>query len=145
MRWLPTVEPTLLPAKKRGQLWLDPGRFLAVIQANIVASWALQMTVRLRGPRLPRGPGGRPPTYRDESILLMAIIQTAWRMSYADIVDYVASQPDLAQQLGFHPALEPGQWQTISQGQYWERRASLGIFGMVPEVVPYTRYLWIEL
>lgn len=37
MQWLPAVAPTLLPAKKRGQLWLDPGRFLAVIQANIVA------------------------------------------------------------------------------------------------------------
>ena len=125
--WLPTAELTPIPAKKRGRLWLDPGRFLSVIQAELLARWALQMTIGLRRPRLPRGPGGRPPTYHDESIVLMAIIQTAWRMSYADIVDYVASQPDLARQLGFKPAAEPGQFQTISQGQYWERRAALGL------------------
>lgn len=127
LQWLPEIDLTPLPAKKRGRLWLDPGRFLTVIQADLLAEWALQMTVRLRGPRLPRGPGGRPPTYHDESILLMAIVQTAWRMSYADIVDYVAHQPELARQLGFEPADEPGQFQTISQGHYWERRAALGL------------------
>jgi hypothetical protein len=50
MQWLPSVEPTLLPAKKRGQLWLDPGRFLAVIQANIVVSWALQTRLSHKKP-----------------------------------------------------------------------------------------------
>ena len=127
IQWLPAVEPTPLPAKKRGRLWLDPGRFLAVIQADLLARWALQVTAGLRGPRLQRGPGGRPPTYCDDTILLMAIVQTAWRLSYADIVDYVAGQPDLARHLGFKPADEPGQFQTISQGQYWERRAGLGL------------------
>jgi hypothetical protein len=127
LQWLPAAEPTLLPAKKRGRLWLDPGRFLTVIQADLLARWALQMTARLRSPRLLRGPGGRPQTYRDDSILLMAIVQSAWCMSYADIVDDVASQTDLARKLGFEPTDEPGQFQTISQGQYWERRAALGL------------------
>jgi hypothetical protein len=127
MDWLPAVEATPLPAKKRGRLWLEPGRFLAAIEADLLARWALQMTAWLRGPRLQRGPGGRPPTYRDDTILLMAIVQTAWRLSYADIVDYVAGQPELARHLGFEPADEPGQFQTISQGQYWERRAALGL------------------
>jgi hypothetical protein len=125
--WLPPVEPTLLPAKKGGRLWLDPNRFLTVIQAEALASWALQRAARCRQPRLSRGPGGRPPTYRDESILLMAIIQTSWRMSYAEIVDYVASRSDLADQLGFDQFNEPGQLQTVSQGQYWERRSALGV------------------
>ena len=89
------------------------------------------MTVRLRPPRLPRGPGGHPRTYQDESIVLMALIQTAWRMSYADIVDYVASQSDLARQLGFNRVNQHGQVRTISQGQYWERRAALGILPYV--------------
>lgn len=126
-KWLPTVEPTLLPAKKRGWLWLDPSRFLTVIQAEVLASWALQRASQCRRPRLPRGPGGRPPTYRDESILLMAIIQTSWRMSYAEMVDYVASRSDLAGQLGFDQLDEQGQLQTVSQGQYWERRAGLSV------------------
>jgi len=83
---MPEMELVSLSAKKRGQLWLDPSQFLAVIQANRLARWVLPMTERLSRPRLRRGPGGRPSTYQDESILLMAIVQTAWRMSYADIV-----------------------------------------------------------
>jgi hypothetical protein len=57
----------------------------------------------------------------------MAMIQTSWRMSYAEIVDYVTSQSGLADQLGFDQLDEQGQLQTISQGQYWERRAALGV------------------
>ena len=56
----------------------------------------------------------------------MAIIQTSWRMSYAEMVDYVASQSDLAGQLGFNQRDQQGQLRTISQGQDWERRAALG-------------------
>lgn len=124
---MPAVDLSPLPVKTRDQLWVEPGRFLAIIQANILARWALLMTRRVSRPRLKRGPGGRPATYRDESIVLMAIVQTAWRMSYADIVDYVASHPDFAQQIGFRPNQQSGQFETISQGQYWERRAALGV------------------
>jgi Transposase DDE domain len=123
----PEVDLSPLPAKIRGHLWLDPERFLMAIQAPVLALWALQVSTRLRRPRLARGPGGRPATYHDATILLMAIIQTAWRMSYADIVDYVASTADLARYLGF-PGQASGQVHTISQGQYWERRAALGIY-----------------
>jgi hypothetical protein len=57
----------------------------------------------------------------------MAIVQTAWRMSYADIIDYVASHDHFAQQIGFRLNETTGQIETICQGQYWERRAALGI------------------
>lgn len=130
-KMMPEVDLTPLPVKTRGQLWLDPGRFLAVIQAPIIARWALTMTTRVSRPRLKRGPGGRPATYDDDSILLMAIVQTAWRMSYADIVDYVASHADFAQQLGFRPHRTSGQIETICQGQYWERRAALGVLPLL--------------
>jgi hypothetical protein len=43
-----------------------------------------------------------------------------WRKSYEQIVDYVATHPELAAELGFEE-------RTISQGQYWERRTALGI------------------
>jgi hypothetical protein len=49
----------------------------------------------------------------------MAVVQTAWRKSYEQVVDYVRTHPELAQQLGFAR-------RTISQGQYWERREALG-------------------
>ena len=127
LQWLPEVELSPLPAKPKGQLWLEPSQFLSVIQAEVLATWALQMSARCHQPRLKRGPGGRPATYRDETILLMAIIQTAWRMSYADIIDYVASHEGVAGQLGFNQVNKPGQLKTICQGQYWERRVALGL------------------
>jgi hypothetical protein len=49
----------------------------------------------------------------------MAVVQTAWRKSYDQVVDYVRTQPGLAHQLGFVGT-------TISQGQYWQRRAASG-------------------
>ena len=75
--------------------------------------------------RLPKGPGGRPPRYSDASILLMAVVQALWRKSYRQIVDWVALDPGLAQTLDF--PVQAGQPQTISLGQYWERRQALGL------------------
>lgn len=128
---LPKVDLSPIAAKPHGQLWLEPDRFLAVIQAQLVARWAIEMARQVSRPRLKRGPGGRPATYRDETILLMAIVQTAWRMSYADIVDYVASHEDFAQQIGFRPNERSGHIETICQGHYWERRARLGVLPLL--------------
>jgi hypothetical protein len=92
----------------------------AAIHAQDLANWSLQASTRIQPPRLKRGPGGRPAIYRDSRILLMAVVQTAWRKPYGQIVDYVATHGELALELGFDE-------RTISQGQYWERRAALGI------------------
>lgn len=48
----------------------------------------------------------------------MAVVQTVWRQSYAQIVDEVVTNPTLATALGF-------QGRVICQGQYWQRRAAL--------------------
>ena len=108
-----------LPGKVVGKLKLSPEQLLIVIHAQALAEWALLVTRPWIRPRLKRGPGGRPAIYRDSSILLMAVVQTAWRKSYEQVVDYVRTHPDLAHQLGFTVG-------NISQGQYWERRAALG-------------------
>lgn len=36
-------------------------------------------------PTLPAGPGGRPRLYREESLLLLALLRTLWRLSYQDV------------------------------------------------------------
>ena len=36
-------------------------------------------------PPLPAGPGGAPRTYAEESLLLIALLRTLWRLSYQDI------------------------------------------------------------
>lgn len=78
------------------------------------------MTHRLHPPALPAGPAGRPQQYTDRSILLMALVQIVWRKSYEQIVDYVATDPELARTLGFRRG-------TICKGRSWERRAALGL------------------
>ena len=123
------LEP--LPEQPGKKLWLTPEAFLHAINGPALARWALQVANRLRPPRLPAGPGGRPRSYADLSILLMAVVQTAWRMSYADIVDYVRSHSGLADQLGFTQRTSSGGVVSISQGQYWERRSALGILPLL--------------
>ena len=109
-----------ITGKAVGKLKLSPEQLLSVIQAQALAEWALRATRPFFRSRLKRGPGGRPQLYQDSSILMMAVVQTAWRKSYDQVVDYVRTHPDLAHQLGFSKC-------TISQGQYWERRTALGI------------------
>ena len=124
---VPVLDLSSIPAKPRGKLRLSPEQLLAIIHAPALAEWALRMTWRLLKPRLPRGPGGRPLTYPDNSILLMAVVQTTWRKSYEQMVDWVATNEALALALGFTQRTSEGGLQTISKGQYWERRQALGI------------------
>ena len=91
-----------------------------------MAEWALELARRWRPPALPEGAGGRPQLYGDGSILLMAVVQSVWRKSYEQIVDYVATHAELALVLGFSQRTPEGPLRTISKGQYWERRAALG-------------------
>ena len=109
-----------LAGKERGKLRLSPEELLQVIQAQALAEWALGMAGRSAAPRLERRRPGAPIKYRDSSVLLMAVVQSVWRKSYEQIIDYVASHPDLARQMGFAGC-------TISKGQYWERRQALGV------------------
>ena len=126
---VPEVDLTPLASSGRqtGKLRLSPEQLLAVIHALALAEWALAMAQRLRPPTLPGGPGGRPQEYHDRSILLMALVQTVWRKSYEQIVDYVATHETLALALGFTQRKPTGQLRTISKGHYWERRAALGL------------------
>jgi len=117
---VPQVDLAPLPGKPIGKLRLSPEQLLRAIQAEALAEWALFMTHRLGPPALPRGPAGRPQVYNDRSILLMALVQIVWRKSYDQIVDYVATHPELALALGFTQG-------TICKGRYWERRAALGL------------------
>jgi hypothetical protein len=120
LRPVPELDYAPLPGKSTGKLRLTPEQLLAVIHAQELAEWSLQVAARFQPPRLKKGPGGRPAIYRDSSILLMALVQTVWRKSYEQIVEWVAAQSGLALALGFSG-------RSISQGQYWERRATLGI------------------
>ena len=47
-------------------------------------------------PPLPKGPGGKPRTYSEESLLLLALLRTRWRLSYQDRHAWLCAWPDLA-------------------------------------------------
>jgi hypothetical protein len=115
----PAPEMPPLPGKPHGRLRLGPVEVLRIIDGPALAAWALAMAERLSPPRLARGCGGRPPVYPASCILLTAVVQGIWRKSYSQMIDWIATNPPLAQALGFGP-------RTISQGQYWDRRAALG-------------------
>jgi hypothetical protein len=119
-RNVPQVDLSPLAGKPSGKLRLSPEQLLLAIHAQVLAGWALTMARRLRPPALPQGPGGRRQQYGDRSILLMAVVQIVWRKSYEQIVDYVATHPELALALGFTQG-------TICKGRYWERRMALGL------------------
>ena len=57
---------------------------------------AVQVAHRRCPPPLPKGPGGAPRTYREESLLLIALLKTLWRRSYQDVHDWLTSWPALA-------------------------------------------------
>lgn len=116
---VPILDLAPIPAKPHGKLRLSPEQLLSIIQAQALAEWALWMTRCLRTPRLPRCPGGRPPTYPDSGILLMTVVQAARSKSYEQIMDWVATNEALALALGFtrrSPARR--KVKTISKGQY---------------------------
>ena len=119
--WQPAeMDMGSLPARLSKRLWVTPAEFLQTTNAMQIARWAVSTSLSPH-PRLPepsrRGPKIR---YSDESVLMLAYIQTAWQ--YEMVVDYVRSHPEAAQAAGF------GHGQVISIGQYWERRHALGIW-----------------
>jgi hypothetical protein len=57
---------------------------------------AVRLAHRRCPPSLPTGPGGAPRTYHEESLLLIALLRTLWRLSYQDMHDWLAAWPALA-------------------------------------------------
>ena len=47
-------------------------------------------------PPLPAGPGGAPRLYVEESLLLLALLRTLWRLSYQELHDWLCAWPALA-------------------------------------------------
>jgi hypothetical protein len=64
-----------------------------------------QLAVRLAhessGPALPTVRGGAPRIYREESLLLLALLRTLWRLSYQEVHDWLLAWPALALACGF--------------------------------------------
>jgi hypothetical protein len=118
---LPSIDISELPAKWGKRLWIEPEEMVKCVQALVLAEWAIGISQHRRAlPTVVQR--GRKTRYRESSILVMALIQVAWQMSYEDVVDYLRSHRATAEAIGF----ENGR--VIGVSRYWERRRALGIF-----------------
>src|SRR5881227_3187294 len=57
---------------------------------------AVRLAHRRCPPPLPAGKGGSPRIYSEESLLLIGLLRTLWRLSYQDMHDWLVSWPALA-------------------------------------------------
>src|SRR5262249_150004 len=80
---LPPLHPEPLPLTPRLPLLL-------------LCRLAVRLAHRRCPPPLSAGPGGRPRRYREESLLLLALLRTLWRLSYQDLHDWLVAWPALA-------------------------------------------------
>jgi transposase len=76
-------------------------------------------------PPLPKGPGGAPRRYSEESLLLVALIKTLWRLSYQDMSEWLRSWPELALACGFSYNQQK-RLHVPSSSQQWNRRHMAG-------------------
>lgn len=76
-------------------------------------------------PPLPAGPGGAPRTYSEESLLLISLLRTLWRLSYQDMRDWLKGWSALALACGL-PLDKNGQVLVPSKSQQCKRRHAAG-------------------
>src|SRR5258708_13802675 len=86
---------------------------------------AVQLAHQRCPPPLPKGPGGAPRVYSAESLLLIALLRTLWRLSVQDMHDWLVAWPALATACGL--PLGPDGWPRVpSASPMWKRAAALG-------------------
>src|SRR5512135_1083859 len=117
--------PVPPPAYQRAQARL--GRMLHIDALTLVTTLHLFMLCRLAvrlahhrcPPPLPAGPGGAPRTYCEESLLLIALLRTLWRLSYADMRDWLRDWPALSLACGL-PLGKDGSPRVPCPSQQWK-------------------------
>jgi transposase len=86
---------------------------------------AVQIAHRRCPPPLPKGPGGARRAYHEESLLLIALLKTLWRLSYQDVHDWLESWPALALACGL-PQKADGTVRIPSPSQLCKRWQAAG-------------------
>lgn len=95
--WLPPgLDLRQLPARLTHYLGLTPLEFLTAINALALAQWAVKASHWWLPLCLPGSRRGPKQVYSDASILLLALVQTAWQMPYHIVIQYLKKQHELA-------------------------------------------------
>ena len=83
-------------ARQARALHINALSLIKTLHLLAVCRLAVQVAHRRCPPPLPKGAGGRPRSYREESLLLIALLKTLWCLSYQDVHDWLKSWPALA-------------------------------------------------
>jgi len=98
----PATAPVPLPsyqralAKRPPALHLDAVTVITRLHLLPLCRRAVTLARRQCPPPLPKGPGGAPQTYSEESLLLIALVRTLWRLGYQEMHDWLVAWPALA-------------------------------------------------
>ena len=132
---MPTVvkeqAPVPPPSYQRAQarlsraLHMDALTLVTTLHVLALCRLAVRLAHRRCPPPLPAGKGGAPRTYREESLLLISLLRTLWRLSYQDMHDWLRSWPALALACGL-PLDQQGQPRIPSPSQQCKRRHAAG-------------------
>lgn len=83
-------------AKQKPALHINALTIVTTLHLLLLCRLAVRLAHRRCPPPLPAGPGGAPRTYSEESLLLISLLRTLWRLSYQDMHDWLESWPALA-------------------------------------------------
>jgi hypothetical protein len=132
---MPTImneaAPVAPPAYQRAQarlgpvLHIDALTLVTTLHLLALCRLAVRLAHHLCPPPLPAGCGGAPRTYREESLLLITLVRTLWRLSYQDMHDWLRDWPALALACGL-PLGKNGRPRIPSPSQQWKRGKHAG-------------------
>src|SRR5690349_17094329 len=112
-------------AQRARPLHINALNLIKTLHLLALCCLAVQLAHRRCPPPLSKGAGGRPQTYREESLLLIALLKTLWRLSYQDVHDWLKSWPALALACGL-PLDSQGQPCIPSPSQLCKRWQAAG-------------------
>src|SRR6266581_7019600 len=131
---LPIVKeqaPVPPPSFQRAQarlsraLHIDALTLVTTLHLLTLCRLAVRLAHRRCPPPLPAGKGGRPRSYSEESLLLISLLRTLWRLSYQDMHDWLKSWPALALACGL-PLGHDGRPRIPSPSQQCKRSQAAG-------------------
>ena len=112
-------------AKQGPALHMNALTLVTTLHLLSLCRMAVHLAHRRCPPPLPAGPGGAPRIYREESLLLISLLRTLWRLSYQDMHDWLKSWPALALACGLTWD-KHGQLHIPSTSQQCKRRHTAG-------------------
>jgi hypothetical protein len=116
----PVPPPAYHRAQARGMdaLHINAVTLVTTLHLLMLCRLAVRLAHRKCPPPLSKGPGGCPRAYSEESLLLIALLRTLWRLSYQDLHEWLKQWPALALACGL-PLGCAGQPRIPCPSQQW--------------------------